>query len=283
MDGRTLVVRFFIIKGGNRMADFNIDNLIINRALSGSMLNKATGEALYSLNQIKDPSLEITGETVYSVDAMGVKVAAFDRSKEASLSGSNAFVNLGLAAAQFGSDKKVATSAAKIVVPVRDTLVVDPSTKTATLKATPATGYTMSVSTMTVDGGINKTLAVADAAAAGKYKIADKVITIDESDMNADGETTLVVLYRKESTEAVQIDNRADCFAKGGEFWLEVLFCDPCDTSTEYHGFLVFPNAKMSNETTIDFNNEATHGFKIEAMQDYCSAEKKLFYLVVSK
>lgn len=262
---------------------FNIDNLIINRALSGSMLNKTTGECIYSLNQITEPSLEITGETVYSVDATGVKVAAFDRSKEAALSGSNAFVNLGLAAAQFGSDKKVATSTAKIITPVREVLTVDPTGLTATISAAPAAGTTVSVSIMTVDGGIAKTLSVADAAAAGKYKITDKTITIAEADKNETGDTNIVVLYKKESTEAVQIDNRADCFAKGGEFWLEVLFCDPCDTNTEFHGFLVFPNAKMSNETTIDFNNEATHGFKIEAMQDYCSTDKKLFYIVVSK
>ena len=82
----------------------NIDNLVINRALSGSMIDRVSGETFYSLNQITEPSLEITGETVYAVDAVGSRVAAFDRNKEASLSGSNAFVNRGLAAAQFGSD-----------------------------------------------------------------------------------------------------------------------------------------------------------------------------------
>ena len=114
----------------------NIDNLVINRALSGSMINRSTGEAYYSLNQITEPSLEITGETVYAVDAVGSRVAAFDRNKEASLSGSNAFVNLGLAAAQFGSDKKVASTSAKLIVPVRE--VVEVKTGSATLSTTPA-------------------------------------------------------------------------------------------------------------------------------------------------
>ena len=257
----------------------NIDNLVINRALSGSMLNKSTGEAFYSLNQITEPSLECTGETVYSVDAQGIKVAAFDRSKEATLSGSNAFVNMGLAAAQWGSDKKVASTSEKIVVPVREVVAV--ASGSATLSATPATGEIVSVSVMTKDGGIGETLSQADAAAAGKFKIEGTTITVETTSV-PDG-TNLVVLYKKESEEAIMIENRADCFAKGGEFWLEVMFVDPCDTNVEYHGFLVFPNAKMSNETTIDFNNEATHGFTIEAMQDYCDPEKKLFYMVVSK
>lgn len=257
----------------------NIDNLVINRALSGSMLNKSTGEAYYSLNQITEPSLECTGETVYAVDALGIKVAAFDRSKEASLSGSNAFVNMGLAAAQWGSDKKVASSSEKIIVPVREVVAV--TSGSATLGATPATGEIVSVSVMTKDGGIGETLSQADTAAKGKFKIEGTTITVETASV-PDG-TNLVVLYKKESEEAIMIENRADCFAKGGEFWLEVMFADPCDTTTEYHGFLVFPNAKMSNETTIDFNNEATHGFTIEAMQDYCDTEKKLFYMVVSK
>lgn len=256
---------------------FNIDNLIINRALSGSMFDKATGEAMYSLNQITEPSLEITGETVYTVDAVGTRVAAFDRSTEATLTGSNAFINLGLAAAQFGSDKVVASSSAKLVVPVREVLTVN-SSNTATLTATPASNTNISVNVMTKDGGIAQTLEKADAAAAGKYAIADKVITF-HTDVTEG--TSVVILYKKETANAVQIDKNADKFAKGGEFWLEVLFCDPCDTNTEYHGFLVFPNAKMSNETTIDFNNEATHGFTIEAMQDYCDANKRLFYMVV--
>lgn len=255
----------------------NIDNLIINRALSGSMIEKTTGEALYSLNQITEPSLEITGEQADVVDAMGIKVASFDRSKQASLSGSNAFVNLGLAAAQFGSDKKVASESAKLIVPVREVLTVS-AEKTVTLGATPVAAYPVAVAVMTKDGGIAETLTQADEAAEGKFAIAGTTVTT----VLAEG-ASVVVLYKKESASAIQIENRADVFAKGGEFWLEVLFVDPCDTNTEYHGFVVFPNAKMTNETTIDFNNEATHGFSIEAMQDYCDTEKKLFYIVVSE
>lgn len=271
----------------------NIDNLVINRALSGSMLNRSTGEAFYSLNQITEPSLECSGEQVYAVDALGSRVATFDRNKEASLSGSNAFVNLGLAAAQFGSDKKVASEDNKIVVPVREVVTV--KSGVATLSANPVGAAVdptaiVSVSIMTKDGGIVQTLSQADEAAEGKFKLGTTTIgdgdnskTVGQITVTCADATNLVVLYKKESASAIQIENRADCFAKGGEFWLEVLFVDPCDTNTEYHGFLVFPNAKMSNETTIDFNNEATHGFTIEAMQDYCDADKKLFYIVVSE
>lgn len=257
----------------------NIDNLIIDRALSGSMIDRSTGEALYSLNQIADPSLECTGEQVYVTDAVGVRVAAFDRSKEATLSGTNAFFNLGLAATQFGTKKKTADSTNTIIVPVREAHTVA-ANHTVELDNTPILTEVLSVNLATKDGGITQTLTKADTAAAGKFSINGKVITF-HTDIE-EGQS-VIVLYRKNSESAIQIDNQADAFTKGGEFWLEVLFCDICDTNTKYHGFLVFPNGKMTNETTIDFNNEATHGFTIEAMQDYCDVDKKLFYIVVSE
>lgn len=261
---------------------FNIDNLIINRALSGSMIDRENGEALYSLNQITEPSLEVTGEQAEVVDAVGTRVAVFDRSKAASLTGSNAFVNMGLAAAQFGSTKEIADESNKILVPVREILVVGDGLK-VTLGAAAVTSEPIAVSAMTLDGGLTTSFQMGETVSAGKFTLTqqNKVITFNTGDVKVGDKVT--VLYKKESAEAVQIENRADMFTKGGEFWLEVLFCDPCNTNVEYHGFLVFPNAKMTNETTIDFNNEATHGFTIEANQDYCDEEKKLFYIVVSK
>jgi hypothetical protein len=162
------------------------------------------------------------------------------------------------------------------------------------LKALPKTNTIVSVNLATKDGGITKTLTQVDSMSA-ETATADNfaLSTAQDTDGNNVGlitmhssitaGTNVIVLYKKESDSGIQIDNKADAFTKGGEFWLEVLFCDICDTNVKYHGFLVFPNGKMTNETTIDFNNEATHGFTIEAMQDYCDENRKLFYIVVSE
>lgn len=257
----------------------NIDNLLINRALSATQFDKSTGDVMYTLNQITDPSLEINGEQVAINDAMGVKVASFDRSKEVSFSASNAFINLGLAAAQSGSDKVVATDTDKLIVPVREILEVKEGK--VTLANTPVESELISVNVMTKDGGKALGLVEADEAAEGKFKIEGKEITLDKVSV-PDG-TSVAVFYKKESASAIQIENNADCFAKAGEFWLEVLFVDPCNINVEYHGFLVLPSAKMSNETTIDFTNEATHAFTIEALQDYCSPNKTLYRIIVSE
>jgi len=108
---------------------WNIENMIINKAIRGTMFDKSTDEVYFSIDKIADPSLECGGETVYANDAQGVPIAGFDRSKTATLSGSNAMFNFGLMAAQLGSDKVVATDEAKIAVPKFELIKVTDATK----------------------------------------------------------------------------------------------------------------------------------------------------------
>lgn len=257
--------------------NFNIDNIVINRAIAGTMFDKTTSEPLFYLNQITDPSLECTGEAADVVDAAGIKIASFDRSKAATLSGSSALVNLGLAAAQFGGEKKVASATNMIEAPQREILTV--SKGKMTLTGTPNAPITF-INEMTKDGGLGIPYSLKGSVegATHEFEIVDNEITVTA----ADG-TKFIVFYKTDIIEGVAIENNADVFAKGGEFVLEVLLADICDTSKVFHGYVVFYNAKMSNETTIDFNNEATHGFSIEAMQDYCDENKRLFDIIVTK
>ena len=44
------------------MATFNKDDLIINMVLSGTMFDKASGDVIFSLTMIEEPSLELGGE-----------------------------------------------------------------------------------------------------------------------------------------------------------------------------------------------------------------------------
>lgn len=262
--------------------NFNIDNIVINRAIAGTMFDKTTSEPLFYLNQITEPSLECTGEAADVVDAQGIKIASFDRSKSASLSGSSALVNLGLAAAQLGGEKKIAgVDVTSIEVPVRET----PSAVGGklTLEGTPKAGYEITfINEMTKDGGLGTPYSLE-----GTVEGAVNTFTMEGQDIIlpegvADG-TKFIVFYKKDTESGVVIENSAEIFAKGGEFVLEVLLADICDTTKVFHGYVIFPNAKMSNETTIDFNNEATHGFTIEAMQDYCDESKKLFEIIVTE
>ena len=87
------------------------------------MFSDTTGEALWSITQIKDASLNMSSETSNAVDAIGNIITQFDRSKNAEFSATNALWDLGLSAAQFGHDKQVANETQKIRVPMYEQLV----------------------------------------------------------------------------------------------------------------------------------------------------------------
>ena len=59
---------------------FNINNFVIDHVLRGVMTS-ADGSYLWSINQITEPSLNITSETAEAVDALGSAIATFNRGK----------------------------------------------------------------------------------------------------------------------------------------------------------------------------------------------------------
>lgn len=259
---------------------FNVDNLVINRAIRGTLFDKASSEVIFTVDQITDPKLECGAEQVYVKDALGQNLAAFDRSKTAKFTGSNALINFGLMAAQLGSEKTVADTDNKIVVPAFEMITVT-DTSSITLANTPADLSVKYIYSTHTDKSINKTYGLAATATAEKFAIEGSVITLPTGAF-AVGDR-VAVFYSKESTEAVRIKDSTDAFAKGGKFVLEVLACDVCDTNIEYYTYIIFDNAKMDNAVDVTFTNEAKHGFTVNAMQDYCSASNELFSLIIAK
>lgn len=265
---------------------FDVNSFVIDRALRGTLFDKSTGEVIFSINQIKDPSLECSGETVYTTDAVGARIAAFDRSKDATLSGSNALIDFGMLAAQLGSDKVAANSSDTISVPVCEVLTAADGELALAHVPTGTSGseikYIYAVNTDKSIGTKYESAATADAT---HFKVTAADKTIDLPTGVADG-TQFYVWYEYAAdgtagNGAVEIVDSATAFAKGGRFDLEVILCDICDTNTKYYAHIIFDNAKMDNSVTINFNNEAEHGFTINCAQDYCSIDKKLFRIVI--
>jgi len=263
---------------------WNIENMIINKAIRGTMFDKSTDEVYFSIDKIADPSLECGGETVYANDAQGVPIAGFDRSKTATLSGSNAMFNFGLMAAQLGSDKVVATDEAKIAVPKFELIKVTDATKITLTIPEHQTLVDTSVKyiySTNSDKSKNMSYARGTAASETEFAINGNEITLPTG-VFAVGDR-VAVWYSVEATKAQQIVNSATKFAKGGKFVLEVLVAEACDPNKVYYAYLIFGNAKLDNNFNIDFNTEATHGFSISAMQDYCSDENELFTLIIAE
>ena len=54
---------------------FAISNFVIDRVRRGFMMHSSTGEVLWALNQIENPTLNVTAETADAVDALGTPIA----------------------------------------------------------------------------------------------------------------------------------------------------------------------------------------------------------------
>lgn len=257
----------------------NIDNMVINRPIRGTLFDKSTNEVLFSADQLTDCSLECSGEQVYTNDALGQKIAAFDRSKDAKFSASNSIINFGLMAAQFGSDKEIASTEKKMIVPAFELIEIGDDTTKITLKDAPATELKHIYAT-NADKSRSTMYNVATAASETEFAITGKEITLPTGVFQTGDR--VAVWYDKETSEAQMIKNTTTNYAKGGRFVLEVLVCDVCDVNTEYYAYIIFNNCKLDNNVTINMSNEATHPFTVNALQDYCSANNELFTIMIA-
>lgn len=73
---------------------FKIDDFIIDRIQMAIAEEPTSGNLLYTLTQLSEATIDTTAESVDAVDATGVLVKRFWRSKAASFSATNAVMNL---------------------------------------------------------------------------------------------------------------------------------------------------------------------------------------------
>lgn len=261
---------------------FDINNFVIDRPIRGIMFDTATDDVMFAINQITNPSLSITSDSVTAVDAIGAAIAEFDRAKNAEFSAENSLFDLGLAAAQFASEKKVASVTSTIVAPKWETLTYKTGDTTVELKQTPigAVGAEIKqIYTLNGDGTMgNKYILSAVAESATEFMLDGKELTYPTGLANG---TQLFVAYNYNADAAIEVVNQAVNFPKPGRFVLQVLAQDICSPSIKYFAYVEFPNAKLRSAVDLSFTSEATHSFTIACMQGYCDAEKKLFRIVV--
>lgn len=247
------------------------------------MIHSSTGEALWSINQITDPSLSVSSDTAQATDALGTPIMTFERAKSAEFSASNSLFDLGLFAAQAGTEIEQSTAANKIATPCFEE-VVKSSAASATLSHTPkgtgAAGIPF-IYQLNGDGSLGVKYAYASTAAADKFSYTTTTLTFPTGASAGD---RFLVIYEYEadnSDEAVSVTNSAKNFPTAGKFIMEILGCDVCDISTKYYAYLIFPQAKLTSDFDITFNTDSAHPFTIQCQQQYCDNEKKLFQIII--
>ena len=248
------------------------------------MTSHTDGSVLWSVNQIEDPSLSITAENDEVVDALGARIASYDRAKNAEFSATNSLFDLGLLAAQMGTEKKIADADNKLVTPIFETIDVtkaDVTAGTVTIKYTPVTGMIKEIYELKGDSSLGKKFLVAAAdpeANEFKYDNDTKTITLPTEITE---ETQIFVMYEYETETAVSVVGTAKDFPKAGKFVMEVLGNDVCDQTTLYYAYVIFPNAKLDSNFDLNFTSDGKHPFSLFCQQNYCDRNKKLFEIII--
>ena len=275
------------------MANFDINNFVIDRVVRGVALSQKDDSVLFSINQMQNVSLNCASESADAVDALGTPIATFYRAKSAEFSAENALFDMNLMATQLGTKKKVASSTNKIVVPAMETFIVG-TEKTYTLKHMPVAKtdergkvktdkdgselYITEIYELNGDSTFGIKYDLATAATADKFSYANKVITLPTGLVAG---TEIFVMYEYETEEAVEVVNSAIQYPVGCKFVMEVLGCDVCDQTNLIYAYVVFPNFKLSPDFDWSIATDGTHPFSGKAQQDYCDRENKLFNIII--
>lgn len=265
---------------------FDARNFVIDHVIRGVMYHSSTGEILWSINQITNPTLNVASESTDAVDALGNRILSFDRAKTAEFSAENSLFDLGLLAAQSGTTKKLASSGAKIKIPKFLEATIPDSGATITLPKAPigvAAAGIPYIYKMNGDSSLSTRYAYAAAASANAFTFTGTTLTFPTG---LTAGTKLFIPYEyeadgEENNGAAAVDATATNFPTAGKFVMEVLGSDPCDVSTKYYAYLIFPSAKLVGQFDLTFTTEGTHPFTIQANQAYCDNVKRLFTLAL--
>lgn len=259
---------------------FNLNNFLIDRVRRGTMFSDTTGEALWSITQIKEASLSMTSETADVTDAIGNVITQFDRSKNAEFSGSNALWDLGLSAAQFGSEKNVASTDSTIITPMYEQLAVNGGKIVLSKVPVGTTGAEIKyIYALNNDSTLGTKYTLGQTASVTEFALDAETRTITVPT----GVTgNIAVFYEYAASEAIMLQNNAVDFPKAGKFILEVIGKDTCDKTATYVAYIVFPNAKLKTDVDLSFASDGGHPFSMQMMQDYCDLEKRLFNIYIA-
>lgn len=285
--------------------NFNINNFIISHVIRGVMLNNSDNSIMWAINQIEDPTLNISSETQNSVDALGSVLASFSRAKKAEFSANQCIFDLSLLAAQLGTEKQVASEDKIIVIPTFETLIIpfnyinltdtdgnilvdsngialtdgtESSTTLVKLKNTPI-DIPKIIYKLNNDDSLGQHMNYSAELTKGSFIYSDGYLRFLREDVGHNDK--FFITYNYKSNSAVSVINNSIDVPKVGKFILEVLGCDICNPNLLIYAYLIFPNAVLDANVDLDFTTEGRHPFTILARQNMCDPEKVLFRLII--
>ena len=273
---------------------FNKNELILDRVRSLNAHDLESGEILFRLTSLEDPTLGCTAEGEEVTDAVGALITTMYRAKRATFSATNSLVSLDLASAQYGAKKEVGGTVIDYAYEILK--ADDGAVKLEKL----GNGKTLNVDSIkyiyTIEGneiGSAYPQYEQDVAISGTtFTVGeDGTITLptatDEEGnaIFADGKKVYVE-YTYNNTNAVRVVNKASNFPEAVSVVIYAYFRDVCNENKIYSGKIICPKAKLNPESIeLALTSTGKHPFEFVINRDYCAEEGEdtLFEIIVSE
>lgn len=240
----------------------------------------STGEMLFRLTQLEEPTLTCTSEGEEVTDALGSVITTLYRSKKATFSATNSLVSLDLAAAQYGTKKEVAESGKEIVTRTFETITIPDAATTVKLAHKPANKDDVKFIYSIANGELGKSYKAGASASATEFVVAeDGTITLPTGLTGK-----IYVEYDFKTENAVRIVNKASKFPEAAKVVIYAIFRDACNENVVYSGVIVCPKAKFNPESVeLALTSTGKHAFELNMMKDYCEDDGDLFTIIVNE
>jgi hypothetical protein len=259
---------------------FNKNELILDRVRSMTFNDLSTGEMLFRLTQLEEPTLTCTSEGEEVTDALGSVITTLYRSKKATFSATNSLVSLDLAAAQYGAKKEVAETGKEIVTRTFETITIPDSASTVKLAHKPANKDDVKFIYSIANGELGKSYKAGASANETDFVIDEQgAITLPTGLTGK-----IYVEYEFKTENAVRIVNKASKFPEAAKVVIYAIFRDACNENVVYSGVIVCPKAKFNPESVeLALTSTGKHAFELNMMKDYCEDDGDLFTIIVNE
>lgn len=254
---------------------FKLGNFAVKEIVYGVAQN-FDNELLYTLDQLKSASIEVSSDPTEIKDKNGNVIRAIYNSKTATFKASSALLSPVLLNAQSGVEAKTATADKKIEMP-KITVVAAGST----LNAADAKEGTIHVMGLYTNGANGVALAQGTAAVVDKtfgYDATAKTITVPAA--ATDAPTRYLVKYDRDAESGIVLSNSATSFPETIHLTLYAAVMDPCSDSYRA-AYIYVPSFQPDPSVTINFDSENTEtDYNGNIMVDYCGSENKELYYI---
>lgn len=259
---------------------FNKNELILDRVRSMTFNDLSTGEMLFRLTQLEEPTLTCTSEGEEVTDALGSVITTLYRSKKATFSATNSLVSLDLAAAQYGTKKEVAETGKEIVTRTFETITIPDKETTVKLAHKPANKDDVKFIYSIANGELGKSYTAGASASGTEFVVSeDGTITLPTGLTGK-----IYVEYDFKTENAVRIVNKASKFPEAAKVVIYAIFRDACNENVVYSGVIVCPKAKFNPESVeLALTSTGKHAFELNMMKDYCEDDGDLFTIIVNE